>query len=90
MTAEPKQAVLRDYIVLRDNSTVNVPPTGTSGSTSPLDGTLAILKTVKAKSPHDAIRQVADKTAGTYRAVLAKSFAPVKVTVKTETRITLG
>ena len=86
MTAEPaapQTPVQRDYIVLRDVT----PPPNTANS---LAGTITILKTVKAKSPHDAIRQVADNKAGTYRAVLAKSFQPVKVTVHTETTIRLG
>jgi len=80
--AAPQTAVQRDYVVLRDNT----PQPNTANS---LAGTITILK-VKAKSPHDAIRQVADNKAGTYRAVLAKSFAPVKVTVHTETTIRLG
>ena len=44
---------------------------------------------VTARSAAEAIRQVT-KEAGTYVAVPAKSFKPVKVTVHTETTIRLG
>lgn len=44
---------------------------------------------VPATSGPAAIRKIA-KTTGIYVAIPARSFKPVKVTVKTETRITLG
>lgn len=73
---------LTEYTILRDQ-TLN-------GATDAPAGTLAIVKTVKAKSAADAIRQAAGNTEGTYRAVPARSFAPVKVTVETKTTLKLG
>ena len=44
---------------------------------------------VQARSSDEAIKQTA-KTNGTYVAVPARSFKPVKVTVHTETTVRLG
>jgi hypothetical protein len=80
--ATPKTKQTTEYVVLRDKAT---PPTSNGG-----DAELTVIQTVRAKSAHDAIRQVAGKNEGTYRAIPARSFAPVKVTVHTETTIRLG
>ena len=81
-SAPPKTKQTTEYVVLRDKAT---PPTSNGG-----EAELTVIKTVRANSANDAIRQVAGKNEGTYRAIPARSFKPVKVTVHTETTIRLG
>lgn len=85
MTAEAaaKTKQTTEYVVLRENASA-------PNQTNSLAGTHSVVKTVTAASANDAIRQAADDKEGVYRAVPARSWKPVKVTVKTETRITLS
>lgn len=78
----PRTLIATEYVVLRENI-------ASKDTVSPNAGTHSIVTTVKARSAADAIRQAAGKTEGTYRAVPARSFQPVKVTVETTTTIKL-
>ena len=86
MTAEaapPKTKTLTEYVVIRENT-----PDPNSANT--LAGTHSVVKTLRATSANDAIRQAVGEKAGTYRAIPARSWKPVKVTVHTETTVRLG
>lgn len=84
--ATPKTKQTTEYVVLREN-------TSEPNSANSLDGTHSLVKTVTATSANEAIKQAVDgasKKEGTYRAIPARSWKPVKVTVHTETTIRLG
>lgn len=86
-TAKTKKTT--DYIVIRDAAHEHLPGQDVDG-TSFSQATLAIVGTFKAASANDAVKQAAGDTEGVYRAIPARSWKPVKVTVKTETRVTLS
>ena len=73
-----------EYVVLRAEMQ---PRTGSDGGSTEAH---SVVQTIAATSANDAIRQAAGEKPGTYRAIPARSWKPVKVTVSTETKITLG
>jgi hypothetical protein len=81
--ATPKTKQTTEYVVLRENTTGLDPTSSTTNTHN-------VIKTVSAASANEAIRNAADNQPGIYRAIPARSFKPVKVTVHTETTIRLG
>lgn len=85
MTAEaapPKTKTLTEYVVIKEIHEY--------GPGADVEASLAILGTFEAKSANEAIKRAMNGREGTYRAVPARSFKPVKVTVHTETTVRLG
>lgn len=81
--APPKTKQTTEYVVLREN--VSEPNSANSRA-----GTHSVVTIVDAANSNDAIRQAAGDKPGVYRAIPARSWKPVKVTVHTETTIRLG
>lgn len=84
-------ANLTEYVILTKLSTKDIDLTAFSpGGSWSTDDIWAYVKTVKARSANEAVKQAVNETAGTFMAIPKRSWQPVKVTVETKTTIKLG
>lgn len=85
-SAKTKQTT--DYVVIREAADEYLP--GKDVDVTSFGATLAIVGTFKAASATDAVKQAAGDKEGVYRAIPKRSWKPITVTIKTETKVTLS
>lgn len=88
--APSKTKQTTDYIVIREAAHEYLPGKDAVDTTSLGTASYQLVGTFKAASANDAVKQAAGDKEGIYRAVPARSWKPVTVTVKTETKVTLS